>query len=135
MRSYSGTQEIHRHLQNRKIYYCVHKSSLGRDGVVRIATCCGLDGRGSSTGEVEIFRARPNSSWGPPSLVCNRCQVSFLGVKRPGRGIDPSPQSSTEVKERVELYSSPSLGLHGLFYREIYKTRGTLFHTTSPSFF
>jgi hypothetical protein len=33
---------------------------------------------------------------------------SFLGVKRPGRGVDHPPPSSAEVKERVEqcLYSS-----------------------------
>ena len=34
---------------------------------------------------------------------------SFLGVKRPGRGLDHPPPSSAEVKERVELYLySPS---------------------------
>jgi len=29
---------------------------------------------------------------------------SFPGVKRPGHGVDHPPQSSAEVKERVELY-------------------------------
>ena len=29
---------------------------------------------------------------------------SFLGVKRPGRGVDHPPPSSAEVEERVELY-------------------------------
>jgi len=29
---------------------------------------------------------------------------SFPGVKQPGHGIDHSPPSSAEVKERVELY-------------------------------
>jgi len=34
---------------------------------------------------------------------------SFLGVKRPGRGVDHPPPSSAEVKEKVELYIySPS---------------------------
>jgi hypothetical protein len=34
---------------------------------------------------------------------------SFLGVKRPRRGTDHPPPSSTKVKERVELYLySPS---------------------------
>jgi hypothetical protein len=34
---------------------------------------------------------------------------SFLGVKRPGRGVDHPPSSSAEVKERVGLYLySPS---------------------------
>jgi len=33
---------------------------------------------------------------------------SFIGVKRPGRGVDNPPLSSAEVKERVELdLSSP----------------------------
>jgi len=29
---------------------------------------------------------------------------SFPGVKRPGRGVNHQPSSSTEVKERVELH-------------------------------
>ena len=34
---------------------------------------------------------------------------SFLGVKRPGSGVDHPPSSSAEIKERVELYlCSPS---------------------------
>jgi len=34
---------------------------------------------------------------------------SFLGVERPGRGVDYLPPSSAEVKEREELYLySPS---------------------------
>jgi hypothetical protein len=32
---------------------------------------------------------------------------SFPGVKRPGHGVEHPPQSSAEVKERVELYFSP----------------------------
>jgi len=38
---------------------------------------------------------------------------SFLEVKQLGRGDHPPP-SSTEVKERVVLYLTPPLGLHGL---------------------
>jgi hypothetical protein len=35
---------------------------------------------------------------------------SFLGVKRPGRGVNYSPTFSCEVKERVELFlCSPSV--------------------------
>jgi hypothetical protein len=32
------------------------------------------------------------------------CTGSFLEIKRPGIGVDHPPPSSTEVKERVELY-------------------------------
>jgi len=42
---------------------------------------------------------------------------SFLGIKRPGRGIDHPPLSSAEVKESVELYlyshSGPSWPVTG----------------------
>jgi hypothetical protein len=45
---------------------------------------------------------------------------SFPGIKRPGRGVNHPPQSSAEVKERVELYIYPHpLGLHDPFYGEI----------------
>jgi len=36
---------------------------------------------------------------------------SLPGVKRLGRGVDHPPPSSTEVKERVELYLHSSFGL------------------------
>jgi len=45
---------------------------------------------------------------------------SFPGVKQPGRGADHPPPSSAEVKERVELYLSPPLGLCGRFQGELY---------------
>ena len=42
---------------------------------------------------------------------------SFLGVKRPGRGVDHPLPSNAEVKERVELYvcstSGPSWPVKG----------------------
>jgi len=42
----------------------------------------------------------------PATYAMGNC--SFVGVKRPGRGVDTTP-SSAEVKERVELYRySPS---------------------------
>jgi hypothetical protein len=37
-------------------------------------------------------------------------RVSFLGVKRPGRGVNHPPPSNAEVKERVELYLYSSSG-------------------------
>ena len=73
---------------------------MSRDGAVGVVTRYGLDGPGID----DIFRTRPDRSWGPRSLLYNGYRVSFLGVKRPGRGVDYPPPSSAEVKERVELY-------------------------------
>jgi len=42
----------------------------------------------------------------------------FSRAKLQGLGIDHPPQSSTEFKERAELYSP--LGLHGLFQDELF---------------
>jgi hypothetical protein len=40
---------------------------------------------------------------------------SFPGLKRPECDVDHPPPSSVGVKERVELYFSPLVGLRGLF--------------------
>ena len=66
-----------------------------------------------------MFRTCPYRLWGPPSLLYNGYQFSFLGVKQPGCGIDYPPPSSAKVKERVELHSTPPLGLCGLFQGEL----------------
>jgi hypothetical protein len=67
----------------------------------------------------EIFCTCPDRPCSPPSLLCNGYRFSFPGVKRPELGIGHPPESSSEVKERVELYLYPHLGLHGLFLGEI----------------
>jgi len=61
----------------------------------------------------EIFHTLTDP--GPPSLPYNWYRVSFLGVKQFGCGINHTFPSSTEVKERVELYLYSPLGYHGLF--------------------
>ena len=58
----------------------------------------------SNPGGGDIFRTRLNRSWCPPNLLHNGYRVSFLGVKRPGRGANHPPLSSAEVKEIVDLY-------------------------------
>ena len=60
--------------------------------------------RGSNAGGGEIFRTCPDRPWGPPSLLCNGYRVFPGGKVRPGCDADPSPPSSAEVKNRVELY-------------------------------
>ena len=64
--------------------------------------------RGSNPSDGESFRTRPHRPWGPPSLLY-KYQISFQGVKRPGRGVNHPSPFSTEVEERIELYLySPS---------------------------
>ena len=46
--------------------------------------------------------------------------VSFPGLKRPGRGVDHPSPSSVEVKERVELHLYSLLGLRVLFESDLY---------------
>ena len=76
-------------------------SILGRDSSVDIATRYGLDGPGIESQWVLEFRTCPDRPWGPTSLLYNGYRVSFLGVKRPGRGADHPLPSSAEVEERV----------------------------------
>ena len=60
-------------------------------------------------GEGKIFRTRLDRPWGPTSLLYHGYQVSFPGVKRPGRDVNHSHPSSVKVIDRVELYHhSPS---------------------------
>jgi hypothetical protein len=44
---------------------------------------------------------------------------SFPGVKQPKCGVNNPPPSTAEVKESVDLYFFPFLGLHGTLQGEI----------------
>jgi hypothetical protein len=83
---------------------------VGRDSSVGTATRYGLDGPriGSRWGRDFSHPSRP-AQGPPPSLLYDGYRVSFLGVKRPGRGVDHPPSPSARIKQRVELYLySPS---------------------------
>jgi hypothetical protein len=84
----------------------------------RITTDCTV--RGSNPGGGEIFRTCPGRPWGPFSFLSNEYQISFPGVKRPWSGVDHLPPSCAEAKERVQLHSTPLLGLHGQLYGELH---------------
>ena len=72
---------------------------VGRDSCFGIATDYGLDGPGIESRWGARFSARPDRSWGPPSLLYNGYRV-FPGSKgRPGHAVDHSPPSSAEVLE------------------------------------
>ena len=83
-----------------------------RDGSVGIVTLYGLDGTGI---EFRWRRDFPHPS--RPSL--RPTQPPLQGVpglsrgKAPRRGVEHSPQSSAEVKERVQLYLYSTTGPSG----------------------
>ena len=60
-------------------------------------------------------------NWSRSALVAHTASYTMgtgslsRGVKRPVRGVDHPTSSSARVKERVELYLYPPLGLHGPF--------------------
>lgn len=74
---------------------CCDPQSVGRDSV---ASRYGLNDLGIESWWGEAFRTRPDRPW-----VLHRIRVSFLGVKRPGFGIEHPPPSRTEVEERTLL--------------------------------
>jgi hypothetical protein len=47
----------------------------------------------------EIFRTRPDRSWGPSRHQYNVRRISFHWVKRPGRGVDHPPIQSPRLKK------------------------------------
>jgi hypothetical protein len=76
----------------------------GPGSVVCITTAYGLDGPGIESRWGRHFRTYPDRPWGPPSLLYKGYRVFPGGKVWPGRDADPSPPSSAEVKNRVELY-------------------------------
>jgi hypothetical protein len=89
----------------------------GRDSSVGIATRYELDGPGIESRWGRDFSQPSRPALGPTQPSIHRYRVSFLGVKRPGRGVVHPPPSSARVKERVELYlyfpSRPSWSVIG----------------------
>jgi hypothetical protein len=76
---------------------------VGWDSIVSTATR--YEGRSGDRIPVGARFSTPvQTGTGAYPASCTMGTVSFPGVKRPGRGIDHPPPSSTKVKERVELY-------------------------------
>jgi len=60
--------------------------------------------QGWNPDEDEIFRTRPEGPWDRTSFPHNGYRVPFPKIKRPGRGVERPSPSSSEGKERVEVY-------------------------------
>ena len=58
------------------------------DCIVIIVIHCELGSWGYNPDGGEIFCIHPSRPQGPPSLLYDGYQVSFLGVKQPGHGIN-----------------------------------------------
>jgi hypothetical protein len=87
-----------------KYYYFKYVVHVHWDSSVGIATRYGLDGSGLESRWETRFFAPIQTGPGAHPASCMVGTGSFLGVKWPGHGVDHPPSSSTEVKERVELY-------------------------------
>ena len=87
-------------------------TTVGRDSSVGIATRYGLDGPG-----IESRWGRPSRPALGPTQPPIQWVPRLTRSKRRGRGVDRSPLSSAEVKERVEIYlyclSGPSWSVLG----------------------
>jgi hypothetical protein len=77
---------------------------VGRDIVVGIATCYGLDGPEIESRWGARFSAAVLTDPGAHPASYAMGTGSFSGVKRPGRGVDYPPPSSQGVKE-LHIYS------------------------------
>jgi hypothetical protein len=94
---------------------------MGWNSSVGIATRYGLDGPGiESRWEGRDFPHPSRPALGPIQPTIQWVPGLFPGGKVAGAWRWPTTSSSAEVKERVQLYSSPPLGLHGLFEGELY---------------
>ena len=76
----------------------------GRRSSVGIATRYRLDGPGIGSWWGARFSAPVHTGPGANLVSWSVGTESFLGVKRPGRGVDHPSPSIAEVKGRVDLY-------------------------------
>ena len=76
---------------------------MGRESSVGIATRYRIDGPGIESLWGARFFVSVQTGPGAHPVSYTMGTGSFLGVKRPGRGVDHPPTSITEIKERVEI--------------------------------
>jgi hypothetical protein len=68
---------------------------------------------------VMFYSTRPKRLYLPLGILYKGYRFFPEGM-RPGRGVDNPHHSTTDVKEKVELYIYSYNGLSGLFYDELY---------------
>jgi hypothetical protein len=85
-------------------YLVVPKTPQNRDSVVSIVTSYRLNNLGVRVripvgSRIFSSPSRPGRLWGPPNLLSNGYQGSFVGGDRPEHEADKSPPASAEVKK------------------------------------
>jgi hypothetical protein len=85
-------------------------TALRQNTSVGTATGYGLNGRVSIPGGMRFFSTPqcPDRLWGSPSRLSNEYRGLFPGIKRPGREVDHSSQSSAKVKKGGALPPLPT---------------------------
>jgi hypothetical protein len=72
------------------------------------------------------FRTRPDTPWGPPSLLYNGYRVSFPRVKRPGVALTTYPHLALRLRKEYIYASVPFLGLfYGVKFTFFYLLYGS----------
>jgi hypothetical protein len=84
----------------------------GRDNVVGIAACYGVDGPGIESRWRARFSAPVLTSHGThPTMGTG----TFPGVKRPGCNADRPPQLESRLKKGYSCTTVPPVGIHSVF--------------------
>jgi hypothetical protein len=128
-------------LTDKFIVRCISLSTTStersQDSAVGRTTGYGLDDRGVGVRVPvgsRIFSSprRPDQLWGPPSLYPIGAGDLSLGVKRPGREVDHSPLTNTEVK-KMWIYTSTPIRLHGVVLNYLSTGTALLFTASTES--
>jgi len=103
----SGRMDVNSELKTRRkepVVACLVLHIVGRVSSVGIATRYGQDGPGIESRWEARFSVPVQTGPGAHPASYTMDIGSFVGVKRPRRGVDHPPSSSAEGKERVGLY-------------------------------
>ena len=82
----------------------------------------------------EEFSTSVQTDRGAHPACCTMVIASFPGIKRPGSGPDHPSSSSAEVEKEWNHTSTSHLGLHDVFWGEVYPSLLALHICTTTSF-
>ena len=99
----------------RKYFVLQILRQMASDSVVGTMAHYWLDGSGIESQCWRDFPHQSGPALGPAQPSIQWVPGHSRWVKRLGGEVNHPPPSSTEVKERIELYLTPVLGFHGLF--------------------